>query len=144
MRESRVYAYTLYREPGHEVLLEKVSGRACAAWMQENVNMLGSRCWKALRAKLLRGEAEGYRMKIHSVRRDEVEDIGIRTEAEKREHYLKVPEIPPMCGYCARWTRSEQARQRGLRLGTCGATGMTTERCHFCDVRKGKEWKGNR
>ena len=142
MRQTtRVYAYTLYREPGHEVVLQNASGRACAAWMQENENMLGFCCWKALRAKLLKGATEGYGMKIHSVLRDEVEDIGIRTQAERREHYMKIPEIPPMCGYCSRWAQADGGRKRGLRMGVCGATGRKTERCHMCDARKGKAWK---
>lgn len=136
MRESRVYAYTLYREPEHEVVLDHVSGKTCAAWMQEHENMLGFCCWKYLRGKLLRGEAAGYGMKIHSVLRDEVEDIGIHTQAEKRDYYMKVPEIPPMCGYCSQWTQENGERKRGLRMGVCGATGRETERCHFCDARR--------
>lgn len=135
---SRFYSYTLYREPDHSVLLDHVSGVVCSAWMQKHEGMMGLSGWKYLKHKILSGEVPEYQLTVHTVFPKE-QNRRVFAATPKLVQDAELGTTPPMCGYCDKWTRGAGERENLLRMGTCAATGKKTERCHWCDARKGAE-----
>ena len=137
------YLCTVWREPEHELLIERRTAKACKEFFG-----IGDR-WDYFREKIEAGREPGYSLKKErsidiekSKRPLKGEDLNGSTKhmywGENGDVYLVTDsaEVKLLCGACKYWKRYECRGRNGRLFGTCSKLGTETERCAWCRMKE--------
>ena len=144
MGKSYYYLFTVWREPGHELILERKTARACREYFG-----MGEK-WDYFRLRIEQGQEPGYSLiKEKSTdlakanRPKKGEDLNGFTKqmiwGEGQDIYMTCADgsIMKLCGSCKDWTKEDHRREDGKRYGVCKRSQEITERCAKCRFLNG-------
>ncbi len=143
MGQHYYYLFTVWKEPEHELLLQRKTAKACKEYFQ-----LGDR-WDYFREKIEAGREPGY-----SLIKEKSSDLAKANRPIKGEDlygYTKhmvwgengevfvtngFDEIKLLCGACKYWFRYQHRAKDGRLYGYCNKFNAQTERCTWCMAKE--------
>lgn len=143
MGQHYYYLFTVWKEPEHELLLQRKTAKACKEYFQ-----LGDR-WDYFREKIECGREPGY-----SLIKEKSSDLARANRPMKGEdlygytnHMIwgeggdvfitnGFDEVKLLCGACKYWLKNTSRSKDGRLYGYCNRINAETERCTWCMAKE--------